>query len=189
MVWDLVENKRLGLPGEMTPGFLSTERFGETVVIFSPDSEFYAVSSFVRPPKVFYVPTGECIYTSSSYNTPLAFSPDSRELFTYSGPTLYREKLDDGVFRTLGLGQAGTSTASFCMNTQFGILEAAGHSNSSKDVKLVGWGLSFERDWILRGTERMLFIPTEHRRLIVDAIRKRFAIVCPSGRIVTMEVA
>ncbi|KAH7254734.1 hypothetical protein B0J15DRAFT_559062 [Fusarium solani] len=189
VVWDLVENKRLGLPGEMTPGFLSTERFGETVVIFSPDSGFYAVSSFVRPPTVFYVPTGECIYTSSSYNTPLAFSPDSRELFTYSGPTLYREKLDNGVFRTLGLGQAGTSTASFCMNTQFGILEAAGHSNSSKDVKLVGWGLSFERDWILRGTERMLFIPTEHRRLIVDAIRKRFAIVCPSGRIVTMEVA
>lgn len=189
VVWDLIENKRLGLPQKTsTMVYSSTKRFGSYVVICSLDAEFYAVSCFLGPVEVFYVPTGECIYTSSTWgNTPLAFSSDSRELFTYLGPTIYREKLDNGVFRTLGLGQAGTSTANFCMNTQFGKLEVSGPAD--EDVKLVGWGLSFRRDWILRGTERMIFIPTEHRRLIMDAIRKRFAIVCPSGRIVTMEVA
>ncbi|UPK95561.1 hypothetical protein LCI18_006496 [Fusarium solani-melongenae] len=187
VVWDLIENKRLGLPGEKTIFNPSTQWFGKDVVICSPDAEFYAVSSFTKPIKVFYVPTGECIYTSPEWTTtPLAFSPDSQELFTYDGPTIHREKLDNGVFRRLGLDQAGTSTANFCMDTQFGKLEVSGPTN--EDVKLVGWGLSFKRDWILRGTERMLFIPTEHRKLIMDAIRKRFAIICPSGRIATMEV-
>ncbi|KAM5343573.1 hypothetical protein ACJ41O_012110 [Fusarium nematophilum] len=189
VVWDLIENKRLGLPGKKTPVHPSSEWFGEEVVIYSPDAEFYAVSSFAKPFKVFYAQTGECVCTSSFDKTPLAFSPDSRELFTYSGPSLYRHKLDNEVFRTLGLGQAGTSTASFYMNTQFGILKASGPDALDKYTKRVGWGLRFDREWILRGHERMLWIPAEHRKLIMDAVRKRFAIICPSGRIVTMQVA
>lgn len=194
-VWDLIENKRLDSPGKRTTTHSPAGSFGDEMIIYSPDTEFYAISPSDQTVSVYYAQTGERVYKSPSvFDTPLAFSPDSRELFLYQDPlyreaTLSRRRLDNELFQRLGLDHAGTSTDGFLLDTQFGILEAAGHSNSSKDVKLVGWGLSFGRDWILRGTERMLWIPTEHRKLIMDAVRKRFAIVCPSGRIVTMEVA
>ncbi|RSM14975.1 hypothetical protein CEP52_001015 [Fusarium oligoseptatum] len=189
-VWDLVESKRLGPPGESTRMSPFSPSFGDGVLIYSPDTKFYAVSTSGDPVSVYYAPTGERVYTSSPDDTPLAFSPDSRELFLYKlgyGAILpYRCRLDDEIFHKLGLGQAETSTDGFLLDTQFGTMEADGHSN---DVKLVGWGLSLERDWILRGSERMLYIPVEHRKLIMDAKRKRFAIACPTGRIVTLEVA
>ncbi|KAI8712594.1 NACHT domain-containing protein [Fusarium sp. LHS14.1] len=148
-------------------------KFGERLLVFSPDHEFLATSSDGGNIRVWDISSGECllIIQNCHFNKPLAFSRDSRPPFP---------KLDSS--------QTGTSKSSLRLTTQLGVLESA-VPDRFEDVKLVGLGISLKGDWICRGADLMLWIPPQYRKLVVDAVRNRFAIICPSGRIVMLQVA
>ncbi|KAF5543481.1 vegetatible incompatibility het-E-1 [Fusarium mexicanum] len=71
-------------------------------------------------------------------------------------------------------------------STRFGVL-AIGEPNDFRGTRRVGWGLAIEKDWIMRGNERMLWIPVDYRRMALDVPGSRLAFVCPSGQIKIMR--
>ncbi|KAM0430099.1 hypothetical protein ACHAPT_006105 [Fusarium lateritium] len=202
-IWDMKANKRIHQLGEKNATLAAPApsdlkgapdaaprhyKFGENVLIFSPDAKLLATSSKGESIRIWDTSSGECLLVlrHSQLKEPLAFSSDSRRLFTREGSKIMMRKLD---FNGLDLGQTGgTSTTSHRLVTQFGILDAF-VPDKFDYMTQVGWNLGLGGDWIMRGNEPMLWIPVEYRQLVMDAVRKRFAIICPSGRIATLELA
>ncbi|KAL2673907.1 hypothetical protein Neosp_012352 [[Neocosmospora] mangrovei] len=165
-------------------------KFGERLLVVSPDHEFLATSSKGDNIRVWDTASGECLLMmqKTRFKKPLALSRDPRYLFIYDDSKTWVRKLHSAPFPELDSGQTGTSKRSLRLTTQLGVLEAA-VSDRVENIKLVGWGLILKGDWICRGAELMLWIPPQYRKLVLDALRKRFAVICPSGRIVMLQVA
>ncbi|KAG4261888.1 hypothetical protein FPRO03_11356 [Fusarium proliferatum] len=72
------------------------------------------------------------------------------------------------------------------ITTPYGIL-GVGKPSDFKSTRRIGWGLSIDKDWIMRGTERLLWIPTDYRRIALDVNASRVAFVCLSGQIQIMK--
>ncbi|KAI1015425.1 hypothetical protein LB504_010980 [Fusarium proliferatum] len=70
--------------------------------------------------------------------------------------------------------------------TRYGLL-AIGEPREFKGTARIGWSLSLEMDWIMRGNERMLWIPADYRRMALDINNSRVAFVCLSGEIKIMR--
>jgi hypothetical protein len=71
--------------------------------------------------------------------------------------------------------------------TKYGVLDP-GIPNEFKDAGRVGWGVSINEDWIMRGNERMLWIPMDNRILALDALRSIVAFGDTSGDIAIMRL-
>ncbi|KAK2478775.1 hypothetical protein H9L39_08149 [Fusarium oxysporum f. sp. albedinis] len=70
--------------------------------------------------------------------------------------------------------------------TWLGILDA--HKLQEGEEDRVGWGLTVDMRWVMRGNERILWIPVD-LPVAIDAVHSRVAIGLPSGRITMMELA
>ncbi|KAJ4127499.1 hypothetical protein NW765_015978 [Fusarium oxysporum] len=70
--------------------------------------------------------------------------------------------------------------------TWLGIMDA--HKLQEGEEDRVGWGLSVDMRWVMRGNERILWIPVD-LPVAIDAVHSRVTIGLPSGRITMMELA
>ncbi|KAJ3523681.1 hypothetical protein NM208_g12356 [Fusarium decemcellulare] len=168
-------------------------------ILFSNDSKVLATAFEHGDIKVWDIDSGNCleVIRGSQGQAPLAFSLDSQGLLTHVPESLRNRRLKSigGYFPTkryLGQSDASSSSSSPTRGTgsqlvtPFGILEPDKLSKSG-DITRIGWGLSFDERWLMRGDERVLWIPVEYP-VAVDAVRSRVAIGLPSGEITMMQL-
>lgn len=135
--------------------------------------------------------------THLSREIPLAFSPDNTWLLTHDkGRSSFtvREVTDPYSVIDLGSLEADATPRVILplekpwwrIATRNGLLEI-GEPRDFKSTARIGWGMSLEMDWIMRGNERMLWIPADYRRMALDINASRVAFVCPSGQIQIMR--
>ncbi|KAF5004706.1 hypothetical protein FDECE_8817 [Fusarium decemcellulare] len=190
-IWNLTERQ------PMKQSELSYERKFEDI-LFSNDSKVLATAIPDEDIRVWDIDSGNCleVIRGSEGQAPLAFSADSQGLLTYIHHNLYTIPIPIGRYFPIKryLGQSNASSSPSSPNrgtgselvTPFGILEPDRLSESG-DVTRIGWSLSFGKRWLMRGDERVLWIPVEYP-VAVDALRSRVAIGLPSGDITMMQL-
>ncbi|SCV39827.1 related to vegetatible incompatibility protein HET-E-1 [Fusarium fujikuroi] len=128
---------------------------------------------------------------------PLAFSPDNLWLLVHNvsqASFTMREVNWPYAEKELEFLEADASPCNtpllekpwWRIATQYGLL-AVGEPGDFKGTARIGWGLSLEMDWIMRGNERMLWIPADYRPMALDINASRVAFLCPSGQIQIMR--
>ncbi|KAF5579465.1 heterokaryon incompatibility protein het-E-1 [Fusarium pseudocircinatum] len=137
---------------------------------------------------------GMAFYVSEEI--PLAFSRENEWLLTYNERLGFaiRKMTSPYVTKEFGSLQAKAPPYNNAklekpflrIPTRYGLLEV-GEPGDFKGTRRIGWGLSIELDWIMRGDERMLWIPDDYRRIALDINASRVAFVCPSGQIKIMR--
>ncbi|KAF4435266.1 Vegetative incompatibility HET-E-1 [Fusarium acutatum] len=131
------------------------------------------------------------------WGIPLAFSQDNTWLLTHNpGQTsfLIRKTTSPSIMKVLESLKADATPCDTSLlenpwwriATPYGLL-AIGEPEDFEGTARIGWGLSLGMDWIMRGNERMLWIPADYRRMALDINASRVAFVCPSGQIKIMR--
>ncbi|KAJ4129051.1 hypothetical protein NW768_007582 [Fusarium equiseti] len=196
-VWDLSKDPQTEhhVTSEVLP--LESDDIDWQSYLFSTNWKLIAASTVSGRLKVIHRDSGLLVNGQEEDGclTPLAFSPDNQWLLTYDEyrwDFSLRRLTEPYDFVKLGSIDHDGSSASACSEhvdwqvpTQFGILGIC-NTDTFSAVR-IGWGLSVTMDWVMRGNERMLWIPAEYRRLAVDTNGTRVAFVDPSGRIRMMK--
>ncbi|VZH93105.1 unnamed protein product [Fusarium fujikuroi] len=201
-IWDLIEDAQ----GQqhITSEILPLERIERhTRFVHSQDWKLLAIFNSFEGMRVFQRQSGHWVNiispdaTNFLTETPLVFTPDSEWLITYEedpgyflikDPTLPSVERDLGSLENHALPYDTPKPEELCwrITTPFGIL-GVGKPSDFKGTRRIGWGLSIDKDWIIRGTERLLWIPIDYRRIALDVNASRVAFVCPSGQIQIMK--
>ncbi|KAL5593174.1 hypothetical protein FOBRF1_012276 [Fusarium oxysporum] len=198
-VWDLIKYAQ-------TEQYISSEilpvRKYSTLgrSLYSQDWKVLALSSLFNDLQVLHRKSGfwaseqlPDFYIRRRYETPLAFSPEGEWLLTSGrdeSPFTIRKINHPYVVKEFGSLAAdappyNTSELEepfWRIPTRYGIL-GVGKPSDFEGTGRIGWGVSLEMDWIMRGNERMLWIPADYRRLALDVSGSRVAFLCPSGQI------
>lgn len=201
-IWDLIEDAqgKQHITSEIWP----LERIeGHIRFLPSQDWKLLAIYNSFEGMRVLQRQSGHWVNiispdsTRSLQEMPLVFTPDSECLITYKEDPSYF-LIQDLTFPYVKkyLGSLDNHTfpydtpqpEEFCRRiiTPYGIL-GVGKPSAFEVTRRIGWGLSIDKDWIIRGTERLLWIPTDYRRMALDVNASRVAFVCPSGQIQIMK--
>ncbi|KAG4272783.1 hypothetical protein FPRO04_10298 [Fusarium proliferatum] len=201
-IWDLIEDAQ----GQqhITSEILPLERIeGHNTFVHSQDWNILAIYNSFEGMGVLQRQSGHWVNiispdsTRSLQETPLVFTPDSEWLITYKEDSScfliqdltfpyvkkYLGPLDDHAFP---YDIPKPEELCWRITTPYGIL-GVDEPSDFKGTRRIGWGLSIDKDWIMRGTERLLWIPTDYRRMALDVNASRVAFVCPSGQIQIMK--
>ncbi|CVL03792.1 related to vegetatible incompatibility protein HET-E-1 [Fusarium proliferatum] len=201
-IWDLIEDAQ----GQqhITSEILPLERIeGHIRFVPSQDYKFLAIYNSFEGMRVLQRQSGHWVNIISPdsirslQEKPLVFTPDSEWLITYKeDPSYfliqdltfpyikkYLESLDNHAFP---YDTPKPEELCWRITTPYGIL-GVGQPSDFKSTRRIGWGFSIDKDWIMRGTERLVWIPTDYRRIALDVNASRVAFVCPSGQIQIMK--
>jgi WD40 repeat protein len=200
-IWDLAKDAQT--QQHITSGILPFRKYKRNFsrFVYSEDWKVLALSDTLSRLQVLHLNSGYWVNEQplDVHATPLAFSPDSQWLLTYKKvPSSFasftsfaiRNMTSPYVVKELGFLEAWDSPYAtpelednaWRITTRFGIL-GVGKPSDFKGTARIGWGLTADMNWIMRGNERMLWIPADYRRLALDVNGSRVAFVCPSGQI------
>jgi WD40 repeat protein len=199
-IWDLVQDAQAQQPitSETLPsrGIEKHSRF-----VHSEDRKLLAISDTFEGLRVFERQSDHWVKVEWNdrrlTTTPLAFTPGAEWLLSYEkNPAFFTIEEFTSPYLLVDLGSLEKDAipsetpkleeACWRVVTRFGIL-GIGKPIDFNDTRRIGWGLSLDMDWVMRGNERMLWIPTDYRRIALDVHASRVAFVCPSGQIQIMK--
>ncbi|KAF5577148.1 heterokaryon incompatibility protein het-E-1 [Fusarium pseudoanthophilum] len=196
--WDLTKypQTRQYIISEILP--LESNR-GLSRFIHSEDRQALAVSDSFQKLHILHRRLGNWVAEQllPPREIPLAFSADNSWLLTHDTKRtsfFMRETTHPYTVKDLGSLKADATTrdtppletAWWAIATRYGLL-AIGEPGDFEGTAHIGWGLSLQMDWIMRGNERMLWVPADFRRMALDINASRVAFVCPSGHIKIMR--
>lgn len=173
--------------------------------ILSPDLRLVAVKSgSTDSVEVWDRLSVKCIRTllcDNGREMPLAFSVNNQWLVTkahrYSG-LRFRSRRANSDDNTLGqekpkgqiISVQERGESAIRVSTRFGDLIRRDVDDSSDDTATFSdYGISANRSWIMKGEQRLLWIPLEHRVLSLHSQSLTVAIGCDGGIIALMELA
>ncbi|GKT48338.1 vegetative incompatibility protein HET-E-1 [Colletotrichum spaethianum] len=174
-------------------------------VAFSSDVQRLASGSDDRTVKVWDTATGACLQTLKGHGSwvrSVAFSSDGQRLA--SGSNDYTVKVwDTATGECLQTFETETviTQISFdtrndaCLSTNIGTLSlgpsvtaTSSPEASSRKPFIHGYGIGFDRTWIVKDGKRFLWLPTDYRPVESDVAGSRVALGCSSGRVLWVKL-
>ncbi|CAM1509539.1 Fc.00g032780.m01.CDS01 [Cosmosporella sp. VM-42] len=181
MVWKVSERTRLcSVIGSWKPGVFSADL--KMIASYGLEGDNITIHDRV---------SGDLIQEleAPDVQNPIAISSDCQWLALQSNSlcTIQVRHIPTGSqFRYTGDGQPENSL-SFCdsadyrLTTEFGIVDLS-QPPGPQGANFFGYGISSNRDWIMRGKERMLWIPLDYRKpLALDVVGFKVAMTSSSG--------
>ncbi|KAL6716961.1 hypothetical protein ACLMJK_004874 [Lecanora helva] len=173
-------------------------------VVFSHDSKHVASASYDKTIKIWDASSGKCLQTLQGHSDPVrsvVFSHDSKHVASASYDKTIKiwDTSSGKCLQTLGVGKTCsnisfdatssflyTETGTFNLNISSAPLPA----QSIADYRRQGrhdYSLSSNTIWIIRGSENLLWLPSEYRSLTSAILTSTIAIGCSSGRVLIFK--
>ncbi|KAH8702852.1 putative WD-repeat protein [Phaeosphaeriaceae sp. PMI808] len=180
---------------------LEGHKRGVNAIAFSPDAKMLASASGDSTIKLWDARSGSLLQTLEGHRwwvNAVAFSPDGKMLASASEDRTVKlwDAGSGAVLQTFGVG-TDIKTLSFCddgtsLQTNRGrlpILSSPLHNSIAVNSLQLQPFILVQGQWVCRGTERILWLPPEHRPHCIAAYRGIVAFGYTSGRVTMLEFA